>query len=151
MLQALLSKMTAACGTVHVGAGAIAYVPQTPWVQNLSLRDNILFGLPFDQERYSRVVHAAALELDLKILPNGEGRCGAGFRLGLELHAASENAASERFLRCMTERSNPTTPQATAQWPASAASTCRAASASGCASRGRRTTKQVSGWALPDS
>jgi len=70
VLQALLSKMTASRGDVQVG-GVIAYVPQSPWVQNLSLKDNILFGLPFDEGRYHKVVHAAALELDLKILPNG--------------------------------------------------------------------------------
>jgi ABC-type multidrug transport system fused ATPase/permease subunit len=57
-------------GRVDVG-GTIAYVPQTPWVQNLSLRDNILFGMPYDEAKYKAVIHACALELDLKILPNG--------------------------------------------------------------------------------
>lgn len=73
ILQAILSKMVVAQGSVTVG-GSIAYVPQTPWVQNLSLRDNILFGLPFDEVRYKAVIHACALELDLKILPQGELR-----------------------------------------------------------------------------
>ncbi|KAI8465820.1 MAG: putative ABC transporter [Monoraphidium minutum] len=72
VLQALLSKMTATKGSVRVGGGVAAYVPQSPWVQNLSLRENILFGLPYDEARYQRVVHACALELDLKILPNGD-------------------------------------------------------------------------------
>ncbi|KIY99894.1 ABC transporter, multidrug resistance associated protein [Monoraphidium neglectum] len=72
VLQALLSKMTATRGTVHVGGGVTAYVPQSPWVQNLTLRENILFGLPYDEARYKRVIHACALELDLKILPNGD-------------------------------------------------------------------------------
>jgi ABC-type multidrug transport system fused ATPase/permease subunit len=58
-------------GCVDVG-GTIAYVPQTPWVQNLSLRDNILFGMPYDEAKYKKVIHACALELDLKILPNGK-------------------------------------------------------------------------------
>jgi ABC-type uncharacterized transport system fused permease/ATPase subunit len=71
LLQAILSKMVVAQGRLAVG-GAIAYVPQTPWVQNLSLRDNILFGMPFDEARYKAVIHACALELDLKILPQGE-------------------------------------------------------------------------------
>jgi len=52
--------------------GTIAYVPQTPWVQNLSLKDNILFGMPYDEAKYKAVIHACALELDLKILPNGK-------------------------------------------------------------------------------
>lgn len=71
ILQAILNKMTVAKGNVAVG-GTIAYVPQSSWVQNLSLRDNILFGMPFDEEKYKAVIHACALELDLKILPNGD-------------------------------------------------------------------------------
>lgn len=71
VLQAILSKMVVAKGTVAVG-GRIAYVPQSPWVQNLSLRDNILFGMPYDEAKYAAVIHACALELDLKILPNGK-------------------------------------------------------------------------------
>ena len=70
ILQAILSKMFVQQGRVDVG-GTIAYVPQTPWVQNLSLRDNILFGMPYDEAKYKAVIHACALELDLKILPNG--------------------------------------------------------------------------------
>ena len=38
-------------GNLAVG-GTIGYVPQTPWVQNLSLKDNILFGLPYDEQKY---------------------------------------------------------------------------------------------------
>jgi ABC-type branched-subunit amino acid transport system ATPase component len=70
ILQAILSKMIVQEGRLNVG-GTIAYVPQSPWVQNLSLRDNILFGMPYDEEKYKAVIHACALELDLKILPNG--------------------------------------------------------------------------------
>jgi hypothetical protein len=53
-------------------AGNIAYVPQTAWCQNLTLRDNILFGNDFDQNRYDNVIHACALELDLQILAQGD-------------------------------------------------------------------------------
>lgn len=41
-------------GTAEVG-GKISYVPQNPWCQNLTLRDNIVFGTPFEEDRYSRV------------------------------------------------------------------------------------------------
>jgi hypothetical protein len=80
VLQAILSKMQTAKGSVQVG-GSIAYVPQTPWVQNLNLKDNILFGLEYDEEKYKAVIHAAALELDLQILPKGKSwllRCFGG-------------------------------------------------------------------------
>ncbi len=57
-------------GEVAVG-GSVSYVPQNWWCQNLSLRDNILFGLEMDEEKYDRVIHDCALELDLQILPKG--------------------------------------------------------------------------------
>ena len=37
---------------VHI-KGTIGYVPQTPFIMNASLRDNILFGSPFDEEKYN--------------------------------------------------------------------------------------------------
>jgi ATP-binding cassette subfamily C (CFTR/MRP) protein 1 len=81
VLQALLSKMTVARGSVRVGS-MCAYVPQSPWVQNLSLRENIIFGLPYDEAHYKAVVHACALELDFKILPNGAATEGVLLRGG---------------------------------------------------------------------
>ena len=71
MLHAILSNMKLQTGSLTVG-GNIAYVPQMPWVQNLSLRENILFGLPFDEAKYKEVVHVCALELDMEILPKGD-------------------------------------------------------------------------------
>lgn len=54
-------------------------MPQNPWCQNLSLRDNILFGAPMDEERYKAVLHACALELDLQILAQGDqSKVGTG-------------------------------------------------------------------------
>lgn len=51
---------------------AIAYVSQIPWIENASIKDNILFGLPFDGERYTKVLFACALEKDFEMLPDGE-------------------------------------------------------------------------------
>jgi ABC-type multidrug transport system fused ATPase/permease subunit len=53
------------------GSG-IAYVAQTAWLQNGSIRDNILFGLEFDEERYSKVLYMTALTKDLDILEFGD-------------------------------------------------------------------------------
>ncbi|KAL6759443.1 ABC transporter [Haematococcus lacustris] len=71
VFQAILQNMVLEKGVMAVG-GSISYVPQTPWVQNLTLRDNILFGLPYDEVKYKKVIHACALELDLQILPQGD-------------------------------------------------------------------------------
>jgi ABC-type multidrug transport system fused ATPase/permease subunit len=51
---------------------AIAFVAQIPWIENATIRDNILWGLPHDATRYQMVLHACALEKDLEILPDGE-------------------------------------------------------------------------------
>lgn len=50
----------------------IAYVAQTAWLQNCSIRDNILFGLPFDEDRYEAVLYMTALTRDLEILEFGD-------------------------------------------------------------------------------
>lgn len=52
--------------------GNIAYLQQQAWIQNASLRDNILFGKPFDKERYKKIIEACALKTDLEILPGGD-------------------------------------------------------------------------------
>ena len=49
-----------------------AFCTQTPWVVNDTLQGNIIFGRPFDQERYDQVVEACALRDDLAILPAGD-------------------------------------------------------------------------------
>lgn len=52
--------------------GSISYVAQIPWIENASIRDNILFGLPFDEDRYNTTVSVCALKKDLEMLSDGE-------------------------------------------------------------------------------
>jgi hypothetical protein len=68
VVDALIGEMRRVSGSVVVG-GSVSYCPQRAWIQNATVRDNILFGSPFDQERYERVIHACALEHDLALLP----------------------------------------------------------------------------------
>lgn len=51
---------------------AIAYVAQIPWIENATIKDNILFGLPYQADRYRKVLFACALTKDLEMLPDGE-------------------------------------------------------------------------------
>jgi ABC-type multidrug transport system fused ATPase/permease subunit len=51
---------------------AVAFVSQIPWIENCSLRDNILFGLPYDEQRYQKVIDDCALTKDLGILVDGD-------------------------------------------------------------------------------
>lgn len=52
--------------------GSISYAPQEAWTFNASIRENILFGRPFDRERYQKVLVASTLDRDMKILPHGD-------------------------------------------------------------------------------
>jgi len=40
---------------------SVAYAAQTPWLQQLSIKDNILFGEKFDEQRYKATLDACAL------------------------------------------------------------------------------------------
>lgn len=52
--------------------GTIAYVPQTPWIMNSTVRENILFGLPFDQKVYTQTIYACGLAQDFISLIAGD-------------------------------------------------------------------------------
>ncbi|KAI0761279.1 multidrug resistance-associated ABC transporter [Trametes elegans] len=52
--------------------GVCAYVPQSAWLRNASIKDNILFDLPYVEERYRKVLEACALLSDLEILEDGD-------------------------------------------------------------------------------
>ena len=63
------SKATAADWIIP---SAISFVSQTPWIENATIKDNILFGLPFDPVRYDKVIDACALTQDLFIFEDGD-------------------------------------------------------------------------------
>ena len=52
--------------------GSVAYVSQQAWIQNTTLRENILFGKTHDPKRYGKVIRNCALAPDLEILPGGD-------------------------------------------------------------------------------
>ncbi|KAK7017781.1 ABC protein [Favolaschia claudopus] len=71
LLQGLIGEMRSTQGKWSFGA-SVAYCPQGAWIQNATLRDNILFGRPFDEERYWRVIEDACLLPDLELLADGD-------------------------------------------------------------------------------
>ena len=82
--MALLGELTLLRGTILMSKDPshadprtqytrmISYVAQSPRLQHQSIRDNILFGSPFEEEQYWEVVHCCALEPDLEILEDGD-------------------------------------------------------------------------------
>lgn len=71
LFDAILGNMYKLQGTVKM-YGRVAYVPQQPWIINSSIRDNILFASPFNEEKYNKIVHAAGLLPDFDMLPAGD-------------------------------------------------------------------------------
>lgn len=90
MLLALLGEMTLTKGVVCMPAAvdreslpidsesglvdSVAYCAQEAWLTNDTIRSNILFGSPHNEERYRAVLDACALTVDLEILVEGEHR-----------------------------------------------------------------------------
>ncbi|XP_074600432.1 multidrug resistance-associated protein 1-like [Brevipalpus obovatus] len=73
LLSALLGEMEYIKGRVNICGGmSIAYVAQQAWIQNSTLKENILFGLPFDSAKYKKVISKCALDPDIAYLPGGD-------------------------------------------------------------------------------
>ncbi len=97
--MALLGEMTITSGKVllhkdpaQVENGLIqtvSYAAQNPWLRKEPIRENILFGQPYEEERYDAVIEACALKPDLDLLPDGDSTRWAdlkNYRVGLALN-----------------------------------------------------------------
>ncbi|KAH9371456.1 hypothetical protein HPB48_020725 [Haemaphysalis longicornis] len=71
LLMAILGELRLTSGNAKA-LGRIAYASQEPWMFTGSLRNNVVFDSSYDTERYKRVIHAAAMERDLTLLPYGD-------------------------------------------------------------------------------
>ena len=73
LLSAILGEINQASGTIKYEEHlSVAYSTQVPWIQNATVRDNILFGRDFDETRYWEVVECCALASDFAILADGD-------------------------------------------------------------------------------
>ena len=68
LLQAIINSLILLnpkeCDGVHIN-GRVGYAAQIPWIQNDTIRNNILFSLPFDEVKYNRVLSLCQLNEDL--------------------------------------------------------------------------------------
>jgi ATP-binding cassette subfamily C (CFTR/MRP) protein 1 len=71
LLSGMLGEMRKVSGEINV-EGSIAYVPQQAWIQNLTLKKNILFDSDYSESKYNLVLDACALRPDLEILSAGD-------------------------------------------------------------------------------
>ena len=71
LLSAILGEMHHD-GSKIARQGSMAYVAQQAWIQNLTVRDNILFGNDFYPDKYDEIIEGCCLKPDLKILVKGD-------------------------------------------------------------------------------
>lgn len=70
-LQAILGELKVSQGQIHIN-GKISYASQEPWLFTGTVQSNILFGQPYDKDRYQNVVNVCALTKDFEQLPYGD-------------------------------------------------------------------------------
>ncbi|KAJ7598846.1 multidrug resistance-associated ABC transporter [Mycena floridula] len=70
--DALASFATIGDDEEWIVEGMCAYVPQTAWLRNASIKDNILFNLPYNSERYKKTLAVCGLVGDVEGLADGD-------------------------------------------------------------------------------
>jgi ABC-type transport system involved in cytochrome bd biosynthesis fused ATPase/permease subunit len=73
-LQALVGEMRRTSGSITLRSSdtKLGWCPQAACIFNATVRENILFGQPYDEKKYREIVKKCALESDFKILPAGD-------------------------------------------------------------------------------
>ena len=71
LIHAMLGQMTRVNGEQTLNA-KVAYASQEHWIQNLTVRDNILFDSGMDEDRYELAMDASQLSKDLLTLNDGD-------------------------------------------------------------------------------
>lgn len=71
-LKSLLGEARLVSGDVSVMRGGVSYCDQTPWIRNLTIRENIVSGNEYNAEWYRTVLESCHLNEDLKSINGGE-------------------------------------------------------------------------------
>ncbi|XP_041637493.1 multidrug resistance-associated protein 4 [Cheilinus undulatus] len=71
LLSSILGELPDEKGVLKV-RGQLTYAAQQPWVFPGTIRSNILFGKPLNQQKYEKVIRACALKRDMELLPDGD-------------------------------------------------------------------------------
>ena len=69
LLSAIAGEISEVSGTITF-QGSFVYVPQAAWIFSGTIRENILFGQPYDETKYTRVIEACALTEDIQRFPD---------------------------------------------------------------------------------
>lgn len=74
LLAAIMGELNRLDGEVYISTleEGFGLAAQESWIQFATIRENILFGHPFDDKRYQEVIETCALSEDLEVLPDGD-------------------------------------------------------------------------------
>jgi ABC-type multidrug transport system fused ATPase/permease subunit len=72
LLKGILGEVPSTKGLVYIDQAHAAFVDQSSWIQNTSIRNNIIGVSDFEAEWYAKVVHACSLDTDIETLPEGD-------------------------------------------------------------------------------
>lgn len=73
LLKGLLGETPISKGNIYINRSHIAFADQTPWIQNRSIRENIIGPSSYESVWYQKVIHACALDTDIKGMVEGDG------------------------------------------------------------------------------
>ncbi|KAI8611745.1 P-loop containing nucleoside triphosphate hydrolase protein [Chytriomyces sp. MP71] len=71
LLAAIMGQIKRISGEME-SYGRCGYVPQEPWLIDANIRDNILFGNDFDDQKYTETIRIVGLTRDLMLMSNGD-------------------------------------------------------------------------------
>ncbi|KAG1691094.1 Multidrug resistance-associated protein 1 [Nymphon striatum] len=71
LISAILGELHKTNGSVNV-KGDVAYFPQTAWIRNASVKENIIMHKKRNEKKYQKIIYACGLKSDLQILPGGD-------------------------------------------------------------------------------
>ncbi|KAG8745725.1 hypothetical protein FRC10_007205 [Ceratobasidium sp. 414] len=100
---AALSQQTGLSSSNWIVKGICAYVPQSAWLQNDSIKNNIIFGLPYDPERYLQTIEIIEDGDEAEIVSLARAVYSRASILLLDdvLSAVDAHTASHLFEKCL--------------------------------------------------
>ncbi|KAK5467067.1 hypothetical protein LTS15_000037 [Exophiala xenobiotica] len=120
LLQALLGELDLREGELLRPDAPVGYCSQTPWLQSMSIRENILFNSPYEDARYKKTLEACALLPDLTSFKHGDlsniGENGIGLSGGQKSRVALARAVYSRAQILLLDDPLSALDQQTAEW-----------------------------------